>query len=251
MPKITCVPNWEQRQPLNADDILHMLDRCSLVPEPLRLQCIIALCWLFGKRIREVMQLRLGDVSVSGHAHDKMLRVQFYVLKKGSRYEPLKGMPYKHEITCQNIFVKYVAKYMSQRIKEATKLFQEGNITNIDNEYLFPSPKPVHNVKHTVKHRFRNVEGKLVKDKNGEIEKVYTYQYNNAHLSPERARQMLKIVAHDVWFHWIRHSLATQFADDGATEDDLMKLFDWDDVRMPHEYVKHSVHYSKFANRRR
>lgn len=53
-----------------------------------------------------------------------------------------------------------------------------------------------------------------------------------------KPKYFLKKVYPFVWWHLFRESLATQMAEKGATEEELMHWFDWDRVDIAHEYVK-------------
>jgi integrase len=69
----------------------------------------------------------------------------------------------------------------------------------------------------------------------------YVIEYVNMNKSDklfEVSRQLalyyLKKVNPDAWFHLFRHSLATQIAEHGGTESELMGWFDWDDAKTAH-----------------
>jgi hypothetical protein len=162
-------------------------------------------------------------------------------------------MPFVKKITSQNHFVKPILQYYLRRNKEAVSLLEAGKARDIDNQYLFPShigredkTKTV-----TVKHRFIERDGKLVlDDKNGTVTRTYHYTKSCGHISYWRVRQELKKVT-TAWAHLFRTSLATEFAEEGATEEDLLFWFDWDRVQTAHAYVKHASSYSsKFSKRR-
>ena len=57
-------------------------------------------------------------------------------------------------------------------------------------------------------------------------------------MTRQRALYYLKKVNPQAWFHLFRESLATEMAERGATEEQLMHWFDWDRVDTAHEYVK-------------
>jgi integrase len=238
---------FEGRGNISNDEVDEMLAKCELVTEPERLRCIIAMCHIFGKRINEIVRVKIKDITLSGHQNEKVLRVYFYVSKKKKRGETMAPKPYLKEITVFNTYAKYIGLYLAKRIKECSVLLGEGRINSVPDQYLFAGYGD--GSTHRVKHKFKLVDGSLVKDKDGDVE----YKTNGNYLTPTRARQMLKIVAPTAWFHLFRTSLATKFAeDDGATEEDLMYWFDWDRVQTAHNYVIHGTKYSsKFSMRRK
>jgi integrase len=230
-----------------------MLEACSQVSDPLRMQAIICLLWIFGKRIGEVLSLRLKDVYIRGRAQDKYLHVAFTVQKKANKYETMQPKPYVKKITSQNHFVKPILQYYLRRNKEAIALIEAGKAKDIDNQWLFTShtgredrTKTV-----TVKHRFREEQGKLVlDDKNGTVVKTYNYTKACGHISYWRVRQELRKVT-QAWTHLFRTSLCSQFAEEGCNEEDLCHWFDWSRIETAHTYVRHSSSYSsKFSKRR-
>lgn len=194
-------------------DILRKPDIDSMMQkaEP-RLQCIIALAWLFGKRINEILRLRKQDVWVEGD----YLFAKFQVSKKKTRFELAIPQPYLKKIRVDHPYTKPIREW----------------ITQITNGYLFPTSTLPSEV--TVKTKYR--------DKTGQ-EKIGTYHYatDGGHLSRVRAWQLLKQVDANAWPHLFRESLATHMAENGASEEELMHWFDWDDIRTAHKYVKHGT----------
>lgn len=57
-------------------------------------------------------------------------------------------------------------------------------------------------------------------------------------VSRQLALYYFKKVNPNGWFHLFRESLATEMAERGASEEQLMHWFDWDRVDTAHEYVK-------------
>jgi hypothetical protein len=73
-----------------------------------------------------------------------------------------------------------------------------------------------------------------VKDKN-----AYLFAKEDGKpMDRHKPKYFLKKVYPFVWWHLFRESLATQMAEKGATEEELMHWFDWDRVDIAHEYVK-------------
>ena len=193
---------------LREDEVNEMLEKAEELYKGKMIQCLIALLWLFGKRISETIRLRRKDIWVD----DNYLYVRFRVLKKKSRKAKPKLESRIKKITLKNPYVVYVLQYIK-------------SIKN-PNAYVFPGntrPKIV-----TVKRKLPN----------GTI-KTYQYEYKEGgHISREYAYRLLKELNPDVWCHLFRESVATLWAEHGATEEKLMHWFDWDRADTAHKYVK-------------
>ena len=57
-------------------------------------------------------------------------------------------------------------------------------------------------------------------------------------MSRQHAYRIIKGLNPKAWTHLFRHSLATEMAERGATEEELMSWFDWDRYETAHRYVK-------------
>jgi integrase len=183
---------------LRGNEIEAMINQAGLTYD-LSIQCLIALLWLFGKRISEVIALKRKDIYVK----NDMLYVRFTVLKKkkiGLRrdrevkpwLETIKKQ-YLKNITLEHSFTKYVLQY----IEEPRFYKEEGYKKTLNEEaLLFPG-------------MYRTKAWRYIK-----------------HLDPK------------AWLHLFRESLATTWAEEGSTEEDLMHWFDWDRISTAHEYVK-------------
>jgi len=57
-------------------------------------------------------------------------------------------------------------------------------------------------------------------------------------MTRQLALYYLKKANQKAWFHLFRESLATEMAERGATEEELLHWFDWERVDTAHEYVK-------------
>lgn len=162
------------------DDILRQQETLKIIEKAQQvadwLPCCIALLWMFGKRISEVLQLKRENIYVD----DRYLYVRFFVSKKKARKDPPVPKPYLKRISLKHIGVPYVLAHL-EKVKEGP---------------LFPN------------------------------------------MYREKARYYFRKVTKKVWFHLFRESLATEMAEHGATEEDLMHWFDWDRVDTAHSYVK-------------
>ena len=67
-------------------------------------KCLIALLWLFGKRISEVLRLKRKDLWFDEH----FLYVRFSILKKKGEYKAVKKITLKNSI-CEIYHPMYTA----------------------------------------------------------------------------------------------------------------------------------------------
>jgi len=150
-----------------------------------RIKCLIALLWIFGKRITENLKLKRKDIRI---AHN-YLYVHYIVLKKKSKKGEALPERRLKRITLDNPYVEHILQYI------------EG-ITDPE-AYVFSSSRSAY-----------------------------------GHLSRNHAYRILKGLDRKVWLHLFRHSVATEMAERGATEEELMAWFDWDRYDTAHGYVK-------------
>jgi len=204
-----------RREPLSTGEIQRILERAGALHRGQRLQAILSLLWLFGKRIEEVLSLRREDVWAARYPDTgaTYLYVRFHVQKKK---EPPRG-EYLKMIPATNPYAKYVARYIM------------GLGPGDPGDYLFPS---------RAKPRGKRWFDKRISRKTGEPYGWRERSIPGGHLTGARVRQLLKGIAPDAYPHLFRHSLATFYAERGATEDQLMAWFDWDSPVVAHGYVR-------------
>jgi len=166
-----------QVEPNSVDMILRF--------ESTRIKCLVALLWLFGKRITENLRLKRKDFRV---AH-KYLYVHYNVLKK--KHRQTQAIPERKlkRITLANPYTRYILDYV-ESIHEP-------------DAYIFPSNRST-----------------------------------TGYMSRNHAYRILKGLDRKCWLHLFRHSVATEMAERGATEEELMAWFDWDRYDTAHGYVK-------------
>jgi len=193
---------------LRKSEIDQMLTAAERYPNGDRLQCIIALAWLFGKRITEILRLKRDNITII----NDYLSVRFSVLKKKKR-ESAVPKKYTKRIKLDHPYVQYILDW----------------INTIEEGYIFPSSSISRTDMVTTK--YVNRDGKEVFGK-------YTYAREGGHLSRQAVHYYIKRINPKAWMHLFRESLATFMAENGATEEELMHWFDWDDIRTAHEYVK-------------
>lgn len=190
--------------------------------DPTMLQCLIALLWLFGKRIREVLKLKREDIEV----REGFLYVNFQIQKKKSRKSLLTPIRKLKLITLKNPYTVYILNHIQ-------------TITNPD-AWLFPGRK-----------KKREWDVKWKDPETGEIIKTYHYVDDDVgRMSKEYALRVLKSLSETVCCHLFRHSLATTMAERKSTEEELMNWFDWDRYETAHGYVKGGPRMTKELSER-
>lgn len=161
----------------------------TLKSSPGWLACLIALAWIFGKRISELLQVSKEDVYVD----EEFLYVRFLVSKKKTRADSGIPKPFLKRIILKHPGVPYILSHIEQ-VQAHGKLF----------------PK----------------------------------------MTRQLALYYLKKVNPNSWWHLFRESLATEMAEHGSTEEQLMHWFDWDRVDTAHEYVKRGTKLTERLSRR-
>ena len=189
---------------LSEDEVRRMLERADIVfpNKSLMVKCLIALLWLFGKRISEVLRLKRKDLWFDEH----FLYVRFTILKKKGEYKAVK------KVTVRNPFVNYVIQYI-ECIEQPEA-------------WLFPGcsrPK-------IVRVRARLKDGSM---------KTYEYErLEMGNMSRQQAYKILKRLNPACWPHLFRDSVATRFAYEGATPYELQSWFDWAKLETANKYIR-------------
>jgi len=81
-------------------------------------QCLIAIMWLYGKRISEVVPLTVNSVRVSNY-----LSIGFNVLKKKSHKDPGVKLRFTKRVTLENPYTDYVVNWHKEIKKSHRFLF--------------------------------------------------------------------------------------------------------------------------------
>lgn len=179
-------------------------------------ECLIAMLWLFGKRIMEILVLKRKNVWVEGH----FLYARFFVLKKKRAHEVIPVTTVK-KITLSNPYTKYVLDYLDRLGEDPEKPMFPGR-----------SRGKTFTVRATL---FKKMEDGSTR----EVLKQYKYTRTiKGIMCPEVAWKVVKSLNPSAWLHLFRESVATTMAEHEATEEELMHWFDWERVETAHKYVK-------------
>lgn len=188
---------------------------------------VLAIIWISGKRINEVLQLRRKDVIIS----DSQIRIKFFVGKKRSKKSPIEFMPYQKVRTIKHKAVPHIQEYLNEY-----DLLHENKEDN-----LFPTnTKPR---TRTVNTTFTNGEGQPETRK-------YSYQDKGGHVYQEHARYWLEKINKQldpkerIYFHYGRHSIGIKMAYQGKSVFQIADVLD-ETPNSAIEYTKHAGGYSQ------
>lgn len=202
-------PMYRENRIIKPEKVAELLRDADRVYKPDRMRCLLALAWIFAKRIGEIVRLRKEDFTFG----KEFLYVKFLLEKKRPKpggQLPLQDMPVRLD---HPLIQKFILPY----------------INKFDKGFIFPS--------HSADHIKRTIDDKWV---------LREYEVKGGHLTPSRATQMLKQLDKDVYWHWFRHSVATLMTypeDRGGMEADvwdLMEFLGHTDPKVSVTYVRQS-----------
>ena len=194
------------------------------------LQAILAIIWLTGKRINEVLQLKRKHISFTPKNKPTQIRIKFFVGKKRSKGSPLELMPFQKARTIKHKAVPYIVEYLD-----------EFDLTNVPDDQLFPA---------NTKSRIKTVKTKFLNAKSEEEVRSYTYHEQGGYVKQQTARFWLGVInkklpkAKRIYFHYGRHSIGIRLAYQGKTPYQIAAILD-ETVRSALEYTKHAGGYSQ------
>lgn len=169
-----------------------------------QIQCMLALLWIFGRRITEILMLKRKNIKLEGDT----LVVQFRTLKRRKDKTEL----YEKAITLSHPYAHYIVEYI-ERIKDSER-------------YVFPG-----------KSEPREFASKATVPRTKELKTYHYERVEHGFMSAQKAWMTVKFLNPFAFCHLFRHTLATYIARRGYNEDQLMAWFDWTTSRVAHGYV--------------
>lgn len=203
----------------------------TVPPFQLWLVGVLAIIWLTGKRINEVLKLKRKHIIFTPQNNPKEIRIKFFVGKKKSRGSPIEMMPYQKARTIKHKAVPYIQAYLAEFDK---KIKDEEN-------YLFPANTEPRERK--VNTTFENGQGETET-------RSYSYTDPGGYVYEENARFWLNKINKQlpkdkrIYFHYGRHSIGIKLAYQGKTPYQIAEILD-ETVNAAIAYTKHAGGYSQ------
>jgi integrase len=222
------VENWQKILALSEQ--LDYSKAEQVPPFQFWLTCVLAIVWLTGKRINEILSLKRNTITFT----KTEIRIKFKVGKKQSRGAPLELQPYQKARTIEHKAVPYIQKYLKEFDKK-TLPPQEAK-----KAFLFPA---------NTAQRIRIVKTKFTNGQSEEETRQYTYTDPGGYIYEENARYYLNKINQQlpederIYFHYGRHSIGIKQAYQGKTPYQIAEVLD-ESVRAALEYTKHAGGYS-------
>jgi len=212
--------NWQET--LELSEQLNYSKATQVPPFQYWLTCALAIDWLTGKRINEILTLKRKDITFTA----KEIRIRFHVGKKRSRGSPIERQPYQKNRTIEHKAVLYIQKYLD-----------EFDLKIIDKEaYLFPV---------NTEQRTRTVKTKFTNGKGEKETRQYQYTDQVGHIYEENARYWLGKINEQLpeekrlYFHYGRHSIGIKLAYQGKSDIEIAEILDETPLAAL-EYTKHA-----------
>ena len=151
-------------------------------------QALIAILWLFGKRIGEVVNLTISDVFTTSSE----LCIRFKVLKKESRSDPGVRVTFTKRITLENEYVPFVLDYW-ESIKH-------------EERFMFPGSRTA------TGHIYRQYAWSVLKSLKPDIN-FHQFRHSLATHMAEDGASVDELVS---WFDWDRTDTALEYVKRGG-----------------------------------
>lgn len=198
-------------------------------PFQLWLTCVLAIIWLTGKRINEILSLSRNAITFT----QTVIRIKFKVGKKRSRGTPLELQPFQKARSIQHKAVPYIKRYLAE--------FDEKTLPKERQKArLFPANTTI---------RTRTVNTKFINGNGEEETRQYAYTDKGGYVYEENARYWLNKINEQlpeeerIYFHYGRHSIGIKQAYQGKTPYQIAEILD-ETVRAAIKYTEHAGGYS-------
>lgn len=199
------------------------------------LAAVIAIDWLTGKRINEILRLKRQDITITKNE----IQIKFTVGKKRARTSPIELQPYQKTKTIKHKAVPTILEYLNEY---DTRLANDPDIAQYIKDtggYLFPCPNEPRTI--TVTTTFTNGKGEKEK-------RTYTYQHPGGYMRKENAYYYLQKINQQlpperrIYFHYGRHNIGLKMAYQGKSPYQIAAVLD-ETVLAALEYTKHASAY--------
>jgi integrase len=196
---------------------------------------VLAIDWLTGKRINEILRLKRKDITFT----KSDIKIKFMVGKKRARGSPIELQPYQKIRTIEHKAIPYIISYLDdydKRLESDPEIAQY--IKNMGN-YIFPCPS---------KPRTKVVKTKFTNGKGEQEVRAYTYEQIGGYMKEENAFFWLQKINNQlpqerrIYFHYGRHSIGLHMAYQGKSPYKIAEILD-ETVDAALQYTKHSSGY--------
>jgi integrase len=200
------------------------------------LVAVLAIDWLTGKRINEILRLKRKDITNT----KSEIKLKFLVGKKRSRGTPIEMQPYQKARNIEHKAVPYITSYLEEYDKRLETDIDIAKYIKDIGGYLFPCPSTERTK--TVKTTFTNGKGE-------KETREYTYQQLGGYMKEENAFYWLQKVNAQlppekrIYFHYGRHSIGIKMAYQGRSPYQIAEVLD-ETVDAALQYTKHASAYS-------
>jgi integrase len=185
------------------------------------LTCVIAIDWLTGKRINEILNLFRNSIFFT----KTEIRIKFKVGKKRSRGSPIELQPYLKARSIEHKAVVYIKNYLEQ---------YDANPP--ESKYLFPANTTA---------RTRTVNTRFINGQNEKETRKYSYSDPGGYVYEENARAWLDKINKQlpenerIYFHYGRHNIGIKLAYQGKSNIVIAKILD-ETARAALAYTEHA-----------
>jgi integrase len=163
-------------------------------------QCMIAIMWLYGKRVSEIISLKYKDLRLGG----EYCTISFHVLKKISFSDAGVKRTFRKQVTRKNPYTEYITKWY--------------NYPDLDDqEYLFPRPQT------KVGHIYRNYAYLVLKDISPKIS-PHLFRHSLATIMAEDRASLHELMS---WFDWDNPKTAMRYIQRAGTMTQRLSDREW------------------------
>jgi integrase len=230
------IPTAEWEHHLDLASKIDYANAHQIPPFQLWLVAVLAIDWLTGKRINEILRLKRKDISNNQHE----IKIKFLVGKKRSRGTPIEMQPYQKARNIAHKAVPYILKYLQEYDNRLAIDTDIAKYVKDIGGYLFPAPSSP---------RTKTVNTTFTNGKGEKETRAYTYEQLGGYIKEENAFYWLQKINAQVppeqriYFHYGRHSIGIKMAYQGRSPYQIAEILD-ETVDAALQYTKHASGYS-------
>jgi integrase len=199
------------------------------------LSAVLAIDWLTGKRINEILRLKRKDITFT----KTDIKIKFLVGKKRAKGSPIEMQPYQKTRTINHKAIPHIVGYIEEYDARLIKDPEIAAYIKDMGGYLFPAPS---------KPRTKTVKTRFINGKGEQEIRAYTYEQIGGYMKEENAFYWLQKVNTQLpqerrfYFHYGRHSIGLHMAYQGKSPYRIAEVLD-ESVDAALSYTKHASGY--------